>query len=70
VFTPRVELVLGLLERRLGNKEIASALSISERTVRFHLANIFRKLGVHNRYSVAEVTRSGGRFSFELRKRT
>lgn len=60
LFTPRERLVVGLLNRRLGNKEIASALCISDRTVRFHLANIFRKLGVHDCYSVAEMTRSVG----------
>jgi DNA-binding NarL/FixJ family response regulator len=58
MFTPREELVVGLLNRRLGNKEIASALGISERTVRFHLVNVFRKLGVHDRQSAADVTRS------------
>lgn len=57
MFTPREELI-GLLERRLSNKEIGSALSISERTVRFHLGNIFSKLGVHDRHSVIEVARS------------
>lgn len=61
MFTPREELVVGLLTRRLGNKEIASVLGVRERTVRFHLANIFRKLGVHDRHSAAEVVRPLGR---------
>src|SRR5207247_8768833 len=43
------------LECRLGNKEIAKALKISESTVKFHLSNIFRKLGVRDRHSAAEV---------------
>ncbi|MDQ1699331.1 MAG: two-component system, NarL family, response regulator YdfI [Frankiaceae bacterium] len=30
-------------------KEIAGDLSISERTVKWHLANIYRRLGVHSR---------------------
>lgn len=29
--------------------EIGAILSISERTVKFHLSNIYRKLGVHTR---------------------
>src|SRR5581483_3349376 len=50
--TKREQLIVLFLERRLSNKEIAVALNISENTVKFHLANIFRKLGVHDRYSV------------------
>jgi DNA-binding NarL/FixJ family response regulator len=58
VFTPREKLVIGLVERRLGNKEIAAILRISESTVKFHLANIYTKLGVRNRHSVADVATS------------
>jgi len=54
IFTPREKLVIGLVQRRLGNKEISSALRISESTVKFHLSNIFRKLGVNDRASAAE----------------
>jgi DNA-binding NarL/FixJ family response regulator len=56
-FTDRETAVIGLLQRRLCNKEIGSALGISERTVRFHLQNIFDKLGVRDRGSVAELTK-------------
>ena len=31
------------------NKEVGSALSISERTVKTHLTNVFQKLGVRDR---------------------
>lgn len=55
--TARETAVVGFLQRRLSNKEIGSALGMSERTVRFHLQNIFDKLGVRDRYSVAEITR-------------
>lgn len=58
-FTEKESLVLGLLQRRLTNKEISTTLSISERTVRFHLANIFAKMGVHDRHTAAELARSG-----------
>jgi DNA-binding NarL/FixJ family response regulator len=58
IFTPREKLVVGLVERRLGNKEIAAILRISESTVKFHLANIYTKLGVRNRHSVADVATS------------
>ena len=47
--TGREQEVLSLLAGGLPNREIASALSISEHTVKFHLASIFGKLGVSTR---------------------
>ncbi len=44
-----------LARGRPTNKEISRLLGISARTVRFHLANIFMKLGVHDRYSLSEI---------------
>src|SRR5450755_1743601 len=41
--------VLRLLARGMRNKEIASRLFVSERTVNFHLANIYQKLNVSGR---------------------
>ena len=40
-----------LLELAKGrsNREIAQALWLSEQTVKFHLRNVYRKLGVANR---------------------
>jgi len=55
LFTEREKVVVGLLHRRLSNKEIGSALGISDRTVKFHLEKIFDKLGVRDRHSVAEM---------------
>jgi two-component system response regulator NreC len=52
--------VVSLLQRRLCDKEISSLLGISERTVRFHLQNVFNKLGVHDRHSVIEWVRTEG----------
>ena len=54
-FTAREKEILRLLPGRLCNKEIAAKIAINERTVRFHLANIFTKLGVHDRYSVVDM---------------
>jgi ATP/maltotriose-dependent transcriptional regulator MalT len=47
--TAREQEVLALLAGGLHNRDIASALSISEHTVKFHLASIFGKLGVSTR---------------------
>lgn len=45
VLTQREIEIIGLMEKELGNKEIAAQLFISERTVETHRKNIFRKLG-------------------------
>ena len=47
--TPREHAVLEHLARGLGNKQIAAALGISERTVKFHVSSVFTKLGATNR---------------------
>lgn len=47
--TTREQEVLNLLARGMRNKEIARALNVSERTVNFHLANIYQKLNVSGR---------------------
>lgn len=56
--THREKRILELVERRLSNKEIGSILDISESTVKFHLGNIFIKLGVHDRHAVVEMMHS------------
>lgn len=55
LFTEREKVILGLLHRRLSNKEIGSALGIADRTVKFHMEKIFDKLGVRDRQSAAEM---------------
>jgi DNA-binding NarL/FixJ family response regulator len=49
LLTPRERAVLDHLAHGLGNKQIATALGISERTVKFHVSSIFSKLGAGNR---------------------
>jgi DNA-binding NarL/FixJ family response regulator len=47
--TRREDEVLRLLARGLQNKEIAAQMGISERTVKFHVAAVLRKLDAGNR---------------------
>lgn len=47
--TPREDEVLQLLVQGKQNKEIAADLSITERTVKFHISSILGKLGAGNR---------------------
>ena len=47
--SPREREVLALITEGLGNAEIAKRLSISEKTVRNHVSNLFDKLGVWTR---------------------
>jgi predicted ATPase/DNA-binding CsgD family transcriptional regulator len=50
--TRREREVANLLERRFTNRQIASQLHLSERTVDKHVANILRKLNLHSREQV------------------
>jgi two-component system, NarL family, response regulator DevR len=47
--------MLRTLARGLSNKAIGSELWITEQTVKFHLTNIYRKLGVENRTQATRV---------------
>jgi DNA-binding NarL/FixJ family response regulator len=58
--TPRELMVLRLMATGLSNRDIASALSISERTVKFHVTAILNRLGADNRtQAVALAARRG-----------
>ena len=58
--TQRETSVLRLVAEGLANKEIARRLSISEKTVKAHLNNVFVKLDVHSRMQAAlQAIRSG-----------
>ena len=47
--TDRELTILGALARGLSNDEIAKEFWVAPQTVKFHLTNIYRKLGVKNR---------------------
>lgn len=52
--------ILGLLAQGLSAKEIASALFVSENTVKTHTARLFNKLGVNRRIKAVEAGRKFG----------
>ena len=47
--TERELTILKAVARGLSNKQISEELWVTEQTVKFHLSNIYRKLGVNNR---------------------
>ena len=51
--TEREQNVLGLIAAGQSNKEIAHRLTITPRTVEFHVSNILSKLGVASRVEAA-----------------
>jgi DNA-binding NarL/FixJ family response regulator len=58
--TQRENDILALLAEGRSNRDIAQALFLSEKTVKAHLAAIFRKLGVTNRTQAAMAAVSMG----------
>ena len=52
-FSPRERDILACLARGESNKEIARELDLAESTVKIHVQNIFKKLGVTSRVQVA-----------------
>jgi DNA-binding NarL/FixJ family response regulator len=58
--TAREIQVLRLVEEGLKNKAIAQRLSTSERTVQFHLTNIFAKLSARSRTEAVHLARQQG----------
>lgn len=52
--------VLRLVVAGKSNKEIASALNVAERTVKFHMTSIFNKLGAENRAQAVTIAHERG----------
>jgi pimeloyl-ACP methyl ester carboxylesterase/DNA-binding CsgD family transcriptional regulator len=58
--SPREREVLALMTEGLGNAQIAERLSISEKTVRNHVSNLFDKLGLWTRAQAIVFARDRG----------
>jgi DNA-binding NarL/FixJ family response regulator len=56
--TAREITMLKALTRGLSNKAISQELWVTEQTVKFHLGNLYRKLGVENRLAAASYAHS------------
>jgi two-component system, NarL family, nitrate/nitrite response regulator NarL len=60
LLTPRELSILRLLVNGLHNREVAEQLHIGEGTVKTHLHNMYRKLGVDGRLALVRVAREKG----------
>ena len=58
--TRREVRILGMLQSGLSNRELAAALFVSEGTIKWHLKNIYSKLGVPSRVAAISVGRESG----------
>ena len=61
VLSERETAVLDAVARGLSNREIGRQLWISEQTVKFHLRNVYRKLGISSRTEAARYAYRTGR---------
>ena len=60
VLTPRELEIAQLVGRGLTNKEIATALFVTEGTIKVHVHNVFEKLDLRNRKALAVYARENG----------
>jgi DNA-binding NarL/FixJ family response regulator len=58
VLSAREQEVVVLAAKGLANKQIARQLDVSEGTVKLHLHNIYRKLGINGRFALAALVRN------------
>ncbi len=62
-WTPREREVLRLIVEGCSNNEIAQSMVVSRSTVKTHINNVYRKLGVRNRVQAAVQARKLGLIS-------
>jgi DNA-binding CsgD family transcriptional regulator len=66
--TTRERQVLALLHGNLPNRIIAQRLALSERTIKFHVSNILKKLNLRSRRELKSLDRSENILLFESSK--
>ncbi|MBA3401155.1 MAG: AAA family ATPase [Actinobacteria bacterium] len=64
--TPTEEKVAGLVAEGHTNREVAAKLFVTERTVEYHLANVYRKVGVRSRTEMARWLAGGNALERDL----
>jgi DNA-binding NarL/FixJ family response regulator len=47
--------IMQLLLKGMANKDIAEQLYVSERTVKFHCSNLYKKLKIQNRFELMKI---------------
>jgi DNA-binding CsgD family transcriptional regulator len=62
----REQEVLDLILKHLANKEIASNLQVSERTVKFHVSSLLAKFGVSDRVALSREVQMGRAQSYPI----
>ncbi len=58
--------ILRLVSEGRSNRQVGQVLWVTDQTVKFHLANIYRKLGVGSRYDAARWAQEHGVLDVEL----
>lgn len=60
VLSPREQRILRLVAQGLSNREVGERLEVQEKTVKYHMTNILKKLKVRNRVEAAMLVRDDG----------
>lgn len=58
ILTRREREVLEFASTGMSNPELATRLFVTEQTIKFHLSNVYRKLGVSNRTAAANILKN------------
>ena len=62
--TPRQREVADAMLRGSTNQEIAGSFGITRNTVKVHSDNLFKRLGIHNRWEVFKLAIDAGMLKF------
>ena len=58
--TERERQTCSLLAQGCSTIEVADALGVSENTAKTHMKRLYKKLGVHSKQDIIDLTRNGG----------